>query len=86
MSDCNFYVYLNPGLTIDFNGEKYHSENGLKDLLEENIPNEDMLYPIIHLKGEDIIFEHLYHILIAKLKFFENVFVRNEANPCPFSF
>ena len=48
------YVYLNPGLTIDFNGEKYHSENGLKDLLEENIPNEDMLYPIIHLKGEDI--------------------------------
>ena len=32
------YVYLNPGLTIDFNGEKYHSENGLKDLLEENIP------------------------------------------------
>jgi len=48
------YVYLNPGLTIDFNGEKYHSENGLKDLLEENIPREDMLYPIIHLKGEDI--------------------------------
>lgn len=48
------YVYLNLGLTIDFNGEKYHSENGLKDLLEENIPNEDMLYPIIHLKGEDI--------------------------------
>ena len=48
------YVYLNPGLTIDFNGEKYHSENGLKDLLEENIPNDDMLYPIIHLKGEDI--------------------------------
>jgi topoisomerase IV subunit B len=48
------YVYLNPGLTIDFNGEKYYSENGLKDLLEENIPQEDMLYPIIHLKGEDI--------------------------------
>ena len=48
------YVYLNPGLTIDFNGEKYYSENGLKDLLEENIPNDDMLYPIIHLKGEDI--------------------------------
>jgi topoisomerase-4 subunit B len=48
------YVYLNPGLTIDFNGEKYHSENGLKDLLKENIPTEDMLYPIIHLKGEDI--------------------------------
>jgi len=48
------YVYLNPGLTIDFNGEKYFSENGLKDLLEENIPEGDMLYPIIHLKGEDI--------------------------------
>ena len=48
------YVYLNPGLTIDFNGEKYFSENGLKDLLEENILQEDMLYPIIHLKGEDI--------------------------------
>jgi len=48
------YVYLNPGLTIDFNGEKFFSENGLKDLLEENIPEGDMLYPIIHLKGEDI--------------------------------
>ncbi|MDG2052636.1 MAG: DNA topoisomerase IV subunit B [Flavobacteriaceae bacterium] len=48
------YVYLNPGLTIDFNGEKYFSENGLKDLLENNIPQEDMLYPIIHLKGVDI--------------------------------
>jgi len=48
------YVYLNPGLTIDFNGEKYFSENGLKDLLEENIAEDDMIYPIIHLKGEDI--------------------------------
>ncbi|MGV6828062.1 MAG: DNA topoisomerase IV subunit B [Flavobacteriales bacterium] len=48
------YVYLNPGLTIIFNGEKYFSENGLKDLLEESIPSEDMLYPIIHLKGDDI--------------------------------
>ncbi len=48
------YVYLNPGLTIDFNGDKYHSDNGLKDLLEENTPEGDMLYPIIHLKGEDI--------------------------------
>ena len=48
------YVYLNPGLTIDYNGEKFHSENGLKDLLQENIPEGDMLYPIIHLKGEDI--------------------------------
>ena len=48
------YVYLNTGLTILFNGEKYFSENGLKDLLEENIATDDMLYPIIHLKGEDI--------------------------------
>ena len=48
------YVYLNPGLTIDFNGEKFHSTNGLKDLLEENMNEADMLYPIIHLRGEDI--------------------------------
>ncbi len=48
------YVYLNPGLTIVFNGEKFHSENGLKDLLEDNNNAEDMLYPIIHLRGNDI--------------------------------
>ncbi|UII79702.1 DNA topoisomerase IV subunit B [Flagellimonas sp. CMM7] len=48
------YVYLNPGLTIVFNGEKFFSENGLKDLLEDNNSMEDMLYPIIHLKGDDI--------------------------------
>ncbi|OAD92532.1 DNA topoisomerase IV [Aequorivita soesokkakensis] len=48
------YVYLNPGLTIDFNGEKFYSENGLKDLLMETISDEDMAYPIIHLRGEDI--------------------------------
>ncbi|WP_435139477.1 DNA topoisomerase IV subunit B [Formosa sp. A9] len=48
------YVYLNPGLTIVFNGEKYYSENGLKDLLSENINESDMVYPIIHLKGDDI--------------------------------
>ncbi len=48
------YVYLNPGLTIVFNGEKYYSENGLKDLLSEKIKEEDLLYPIIHLKGDDI--------------------------------
>jgi topoisomerase-4 subunit B len=47
------YVYLNRGLTIIFNGEKYHSERGLYDLLEKNMT--DMpLYPIIHLEGEDI--------------------------------
>lgn len=48
------YVYLNPGLTIVFNGEKFYSENGLKDLLEENNNMDDMLYPVIHLRGEDI--------------------------------
>ncbi len=47
------YAYLNRGLTINFNGEKYQSENGLKDLLERNI-DEEPLYPIIHLEGEDI--------------------------------
>ena len=48
------YVYLNPGLTIIFNGEKYFSENGLKDLLSDNINEDDRLYSIIHLKGNDI--------------------------------
>ena len=48
------YVYLNPGLTIVLNGEKYYSENGLKDLLEDNNNTADFLYPIIHLRGDDI--------------------------------
>ncbi|MGB1080621.1 MAG: DNA topoisomerase IV subunit B [Flavobacteriaceae bacterium] len=48
------YVYLNPGLTIVFNGEKFVSQNGLKDLLEDNNNSEDFLYPVIHLKGNDI--------------------------------
>ncbi len=48
------YTYLNPGLTIVFNGEKFFSKNGLKDLLEDNNAKEDLLYPIIHLKGHDI--------------------------------
>lgn len=47
------YVYLNPGLKIVFNGETYFSENGLKDLLQEQL-EEDILYPIIHIKDEDI--------------------------------
>ena len=46
------YVYLNPGLTISFNGEKFFSENGLKDLLEDNSKSDDRLYPTVHLKGE----------------------------------
>ena len=48
------YVYLNPGLTIIFNNEKYYSENGLKDLLIERIKDNDIAYPIIHLIGDDI--------------------------------
>ncbi len=47
------YAYLNPGLSIFFNGEKFFSENGLKDLLEEELESE-IIYPIIHLKEEDI--------------------------------
>ncbi|MEJ6748585.1 MAG: DNA topoisomerase IV subunit B [Flavobacteriales bacterium] len=47
------YCYLNPGLTIMFNGEKFYSEKGLYDLLDQNTEAE-MMYPIIHLKGEDI--------------------------------
>ena len=48
------YVYLNPGLTIIFNGEKFYSEDGLKDLLSDRIREEDRLFPIIHLRGNDI--------------------------------
>ena len=48
------YVYLNPGLTMTLNGEKFFSENGLKDLLEDRSSESDLLYPIIHLKGDDI--------------------------------
>ena len=47
------YCYLNPELTIIFNGEKFYSENGLFDLLEQRIDDE-MLYPIIHLRADDI--------------------------------
>ena len=48
------YVFLNAGLTINFNGQKYHSEKGLHDLLVRNTDTENLRYPIIHLKGEDI--------------------------------
>lgn len=48
------YCYLNTGLTIIYNGEKFYSDYGLKDLLEETISEEDMQYPIIHLTGDDI--------------------------------
>jgi len=48
------YAYLNAGLTINFNGRKFHSENGLLDLLTRKINEESRRYPIIHLKGDDI--------------------------------
>jgi topoisomerase-4 subunit B len=47
------YCYLNRGLSIYYNGEKYQSKDGLKDLLENNMDG-DPLYPIIHLEGDDI--------------------------------
>ena len=49
-----FYVYLNPGLTVKLNGNKFKSEFGLKDLIEDQSNVQDFLYPIIYLKGEDI--------------------------------
>jgi topoisomerase-4 subunit B len=48
------YVFLNSGLTINFNGTKFFSERGLYDLLTRNTDNETLRYPIIHLIGEDI--------------------------------
>jgi topoisomerase-4 subunit B len=47
------YCYLNRGLAMYYNGDKYQSKDGLKDLLENNMDG-DPLYPIIHLEGEDI--------------------------------
>jgi topoisomerase-4 subunit B len=48
------YVYLNAGLTITFNGKKFHSEHGLLDLLQKRTNTDALRYPIIHLKGSDI--------------------------------
>ncbi|MEQ9297281.1 MAG: DNA topoisomerase IV subunit B [Cyclobacteriaceae bacterium] len=48
------YAFLNAGLTINFNGRKFHSENGLLDLLRRKADEETLRYPIIHIKGEDI--------------------------------
>lgn len=50
------YCYLNAGLTVNFNGQKYISQNGLLDLLVSKSDAEAIRYPIIHLKGEDIDF------------------------------
>jgi len=48
------YVYLNTGLTINFNGKNFYSKNGLLDLLKETMGKDDPQYSIIHLKGNDI--------------------------------
>ena len=48
------YAYLNTGLTMLFNGDKFHSDNGLLDLLNNEIDKNAIHYPVIHLKGEDI--------------------------------
>ncbi len=50
---CRYYAYLNPGLTVVFNGKKFKSKNGLLDLLKEEMDDE-MLYEPIHLSGADI--------------------------------
>ncbi|MEX6687107.1 DNA topoisomerase IV subunit B [Danxiaibacter flavus] len=48
------YCYLNAGLIINFNGKKYVSKNGLLDLLQRKTNEDEIRYPIVHLKGEDI--------------------------------
>ncbi len=48
------YAFLNAGLTINYNGKKYYSQNGLLDLLKRKTDEESLRYPIIHLKGHDI--------------------------------
>ena len=48
------YAFLNSGLTLNYNGKKYHSENGLFDLLESKTDQESIRYPIMHFKGNDI--------------------------------
>ena len=49
-----YYVFLNPGLSIVVNDKKFFSNNGLKDLLEDQTNINDFLYPVIHLNGKDI--------------------------------
>ncbi|WP_339922456.1 DNA topoisomerase IV subunit B [uncultured Cyclobacterium sp.] len=48
------YAFLNSGLTINFNGVKYYSQNGLLDLLDRKVDEDSRRYPTIHLKGNDI--------------------------------
>lgn len=50
------YAFLNAGLTINYNGKKFYSKDGLLDLLKQKIETEELRYPIIHLKGDDIEF------------------------------
>lgn len=48
------YAYLNAGLRIHYNGQVFHSKNGLLDLLTKKTASEELQYPVIHLRGEDI--------------------------------
>ncbi len=48
------YCYLNAGLVMNFNNKRYVSKNGLLDLLQRKTNEDEIRYPIIHLKGEDI--------------------------------
>ena len=48
------YAFLNAGLKIIFNGKEYYSKNGLLDLLNQKVEDENVVYPIVHFKGEDI--------------------------------
>src|SRR5690606_4398431 len=48
------YAFLNAGLTINYNGRKFYSKDGLLDLLQQTVDAEEVRYPLIHLKGNDI--------------------------------
>ena len=50
------YAFLNAGLTINFNGKKFYSKDGLLDLLKQKTDPEEIRYPIIHIKGDDVEF------------------------------
>ncbi|MBX2970555.1 MAG: type IIA DNA topoisomerase subunit B [Cyclobacteriaceae bacterium] len=50
------YAFLNAGLTINYNGKKFYSKDGLLDLLKQKTEPEEIRYPIIHIKGDDIEF------------------------------
>jgi len=54
------YVFLNTGLKIFFNGNRYYSQNGLYDLLTQNI-DEDILYPIVHIRDNDFEFAFTHY-------------------------